>query len=472
MNLKIRKSLQMGALFLILVTSYTNCSKGLLSDEEGEGSSESATSAPSSGEGICEDSLMGLFGRGYYKFARANCISCHATDSDKPQFASPDMNWAYKVFNDKGYTKVSDNAINANHQAGYSGPQHIQAINELRLEWQQGLKEYSQCKGIANIGETVDPATLLSLETISTQLPAMAIDEEKIVTWDLNKDILQKKATGIIPVLPGAKLSIVVVRRETGGGEEFFEVRKPLIVGSTVDIRLKTMYVQVNGRPLKYPTTFKFIDRSIRKGSTDEKTGLISTGYLVVLGKYSPLDTISLAFEKLEAIDMPAAQTPPIANLLGPKVLVIDSSSGSVNIEVELSKAFPEVVAMSLQNDNQALCGSTGDAAISIGPNCLPDVYAEMQRQGLTSVSDLTVRPARSIVGNSFNRWDWDYENKINSFLIGGAITRKSFEILFSKITCITYILSLFDLLYFIEYLSKLMTSRNYFVFCSFIQNY
>lgn len=78
---------------------------------------------------------------------------------------------------------------------------------------------------------------------------------------------------------------------------------------------------------------------------------------------------------------------------------MIDSSSGSVNIEVELSKAFPEVVAMSLQNDNQALCGSTGDAAISIGPNCLPDVYAEMQRQGLTSVSDLTVRPARSIVG-------------------------------------------------------------------------
>src|SRR5687768_17057126 len=158
----------------LILGSYNNCTKGFETAPSDMLSQSSFSGSNSSG--VCEESLQGLFERGYYTFLKTNCTTCHSSDPAVPQFASSDANWAYKVFMDKGYTRVSDNAISPTHNPPYSGVQHTQTVNELRLEWQQGVKEFNSCKGAAAIDTNVDPAEMLSLETAQKAIPALALD--------------------------------------------------------------------------------------------------------------------------------------------------------------------------------------------------------------------------------------------------------------------------------------------------------
>lgn len=433
MGTNLKKWLPASLLSLLLIAGFNNCSTGFDTSIESGTSALSLSTDGSSGS-ICEDSLLGLYQRGYYKFVRDNCVSCHATEADKPQFASPDINWAYKVFMDKGYTKVSDNAINIGHQPGYTGPQHTQAVNELRLEWQQGLKEFNQCKGSSGAIETgVDPATLLSLETTKLQLPVLALDKQERIVWDLNSQINKIKPEAVIPIVPGAKLSLLITRHQTAGGEDYYTLTKPIIFGSTVDIRVKTMYASINGRPLKYPTTFKFLSAAIRAGSKEDTTGLLSTGGLTAPGTVSSQDYISLAFEKLESTQLPAPKPPTLANLTGAQVRFVNSATGSMDFEVALSEVPDEPVTLTVSEEGSSMCQAAPDAFVVPSANCLPEVFQAMGPQGMTTPDHLKLGRARSVVGNAYNRYDWDYRFSLSSMTLAGVDTKRSFSIEFSR---------------------------------------
>jgi hypothetical protein len=436
----IQKWLPVSFILFLLMAGFNNCSTGFdtnMSSNE-SASLSGATVGGGTGGGLCEESLLGLYGRGYYKFVREKCISCHATDSDKPQFASPDINWAYKVFMDKGYTRVSDNAINIGHQAGFTGPQNIQPINELRLEWQQGLKEYNQCQGVATGSNTaIDPATLLSLETSRLQLPVLALDKQERISWDLTTQLTKITPEAVIPTIPGAKLSILITRQQTAGGEDYYTLTKPMIFGSSVDIKIKTMYVYINGRPLKYPTTFKFLSAAIRAGSKEDVTGLLSTGGLTAPGTISSQDYISLAFEKLEDTKLPAPKPPILANLTGPLVRFVNSASGTLDFEVALSDIPDEPVTLTVSEEGSAMCGAGADDFVipsaNPGTNCLPEVFQAMGSQGMATPEHLKLGRARSVVGNEYNRYDWDYRYSVNSMTLAGVDTKRAFSIEFSN---------------------------------------
>lgn len=440
MGMKQKRILQFLLLSLVLVTSYNNCSKGFNTSGEDEASSKSSLGLVEGG--LCEEALLGLFNRGYYQFVRSNCTSCHASDSDKPQFASPDMSWAYKVFMDKGYTKVSDNAISIGHQPPYTGPQHTQSVNEMRLEWQQGIREFNQCKGTAAISESVDPAQTLSLETQPYELPDLEItlptaDKPLKITWDLNSELRIIKSTGVLPVVPGAKLSIELRRYRTQGGEDYYTVTRPIVFGSTVDVIVKTMYVKINGRTLKFPTTFKFLSASIRAGSVETpgaiNYGMISTGALTAPGAISSKDLISLAFEKIEATDLPPPKPPILANIAGDKVVFVDSTTGKLNLEVVLSDTSDDPVTLNVVADGSAVCGAAVDALVVPSATCLPGVLPAMTARGLGSADHLKFALARSVVGNTFNRYDWDYNLPTTSMTLGGSESRRAFSVDFSK---------------------------------------
>lgn len=408
-----KRWLQLGLLSVAILASYNNCSKGFNTSTSEDFASKSDSLSPG---GVCEDSLLNLYQRGYYPFLKTNCTTCHTNDPGTPQFASNDVKWAYNVFMDKGYTRVSDNAINPNHNPPYSGVQHTQTVNELRLEWQQGITEYNSCKGVAAINDTVDPAELLTLETTQKSIPTLAVDESATIQWDLTSQLEIIKNGGVLPSTPGAKFSILVTRHKTQGGADYYVFTNPYIFGSSVDVHVKTLYVKVNGRLMNFPTTFKFLDASIRSPSGQDSSGLISTGGQTTPGAISNLDMVSIAFETIEATQLPPLPIPVKISFNGAKVYFVDSATGLLNLSVALNQGAPEPVTFSVQEDGAAFCGSTDSAAeVTLGATCLPEVHQAMVAQGLGDAANLKVARARSVVGPSFNRYDWDYKMEANA---------------------------------------------------------
>jgi hypothetical protein len=178
-------------------------------------------------------------------------------------------------------------------------------------------------------------------------------------------------------------LSMLITRQQTAGGEDYYTLTKPMIFGSSVDIKIKTMYAYINGRPLKYPTTFKFLSAAIRAGSKEDTTGLLSTGGLTAPGTISSQDYISLAFEKLEdRRQLPAPKPPTLANLTGALVRFVNSATGSMDFEVALSDIPDEPVTLTVSEEGSSMCGAGADDFVipsaNPGTNCLPEVFQAM----------------------------------------------------------------------------------------------
>lgn len=431
MNLKLGRALAFIMGSAILLTSYNNCAPGFKTGQS-EGSNDLSSVSGSVG-GLCEDSLMGLFERGYYPFLRTNCAVCHATDVDKPQFANPDVKWAFQSFMDKGYTKVSNNAINAGHQAGYTGPQHNQTINELRIEWQQGIKEFNQCKGATVISDTVDLASLLSLQTAGKALPNLGMGQSAVLSWNLNTELERMKGSDPLPNLPGAQFSIEVTRKQTAAGEQFYSFAAPTIYNSSVDIIVKSIYIKVNGRLMTFPTTYRYIDTAIRAGSKQDASGLISVGAATVPGATSSQDVIAVAFQTLAPTVLPPPKPPVVVNLAGPSVYIVNSSTGTLSVGVSFSEPSNDPATLTLEEDNGAMCGAGVNDFVTPSANCIPNVFSAMTSAGLNSAAHLKVGIARSIVYNSYNRFDWDFKRTVASLTLSQNDPQQVFQVELSQ---------------------------------------
>ena len=433
---------------LLLLFQFNNCSKYKQDRSSPEYSNSSSSFSLDDGDpllaltptgDLCEDSVRQLFATGYYKFVRTNCAGCHAVEVDRPQFANPDVNWAYTVFRQKGYSKVSDNAVSSSHQPPATGPQHTVAINSLKLEWQQGIKEYNVC---AKITEDVStkPVDILKLQTSDKPIPKLAVNEEKLITWDLKKELIVLKPESVLTNLgASANISVLVAHRKTSGGQEYYTVRSPTIYDNATGIAIKTMYVKINTRLVPYPSTFKFIDTGVPIGATQSGplVGLVSTGGLVVLGTPTDSDQISLAFEKLElAVILPKPPAPDLG-FNAPQVSFVDLNTGTLNFELRaIGNATNAPVVVSVQDMTDDLCSIPGEGQFVVNSTtCLPLIYNAMMARGAATSTALNMKfkRARGLAGTSFNRYDWDFKFTTDSVNLVGINPIQNIVVEFSK---------------------------------------
>ncbi len=351
------------------------------------------------------------------------------------------MNWAYQVFQARTYTKVSNNAISSTHAPPTSGPQHTQAINELKLAWTLGVQEYNTCKGMPadTPTTTVDPRDLLSLETSDQNIPALNVDGSAVISWDLNRDLSAIKAGVSVPTFgAAARFSMKVTRRQNAAGQDFYTFQEPVVYGNSTDVHVKTIYIKLNTRVMNYPSTFKFVDRGIYANSTQTgaNKGLVSTGGLVVLGQTSSQDVLGVAFEVIESTTLPPPPPPVTVGFMDTSVRFI-TSTAPVNREVEFfvggtgDVSIPVIVAVEELTDN--VCGATGDNAFTVNATtCLPAVYQAMVSRNLTSAANLSFKKARAVGGLSYNRYDWDFKFSSSTFNLLGMNPQQSIKIRFS----------------------------------------
>ena len=428
----------------MLLLQFNNCSK--YKQDLSLQASQSSSNAPSSVSGeekpltptgdLCEDSIRNTFHEGYYRFVRTNCAGCHAVEVDRPQFANPDPNWAYEVFKQKTYSKVSDNALSMQHQPPATGPQHTVTINTLRLEWQTAISEFNTCKGIDPTAPVLAPKDLVALQVIDKSIPVMRVDEERVISWNLKTELQVVKAGTVLSNLgAAANFQVTIARRKTSGGQEYYSIRKPIIYGNSTGIAVKTMYPKINSRLVTYPSTFKYIDTGVAAGATvtGATIGQISTGGSVILGTPTDTDKLGFAFEKLEMAIIAPPPPPAAVSFVSPIVTFVYPNTGGANFDVQaIGDTSSSPVVLTVDEMTDAACtGVVGDATFTASATCIKPVFDAMSAAG-ADAANLQFKRARPIAGISFNRYDWDFKFKINSMNLSGRDDRKSIQLEFS----------------------------------------
>lgn len=405
-------------------------------------SSSNTVVAPTSPTGatgtLCEQDIKNLYSRGWQKFLVTNCQTCHAEGPGKGRFANSDVNIAYSEFELVGYVKVSNNAVNASHNAPYSGLQHTQTVNDLKLEWQRGLQDYASCTGTSTQvkQETqVEKITLLSTE----QTVDIANDgDKKELTWTISSDLARIKGAAPSPDIPGGKFSITVTRLKNGGGFTYYTFSSPKVYGASVDARIQGIFININGILLNYPTTFSYVDKSVRKGNINDLSAIVSTGSLVTPKVVLPTDKVSISFIDITAVSLPPPPPPMTVNLVGTKTVIVPKGTGFIDLQLALSSPAVEPVVVTLSEDTD-LCGTASTLANSntlfktVSATCLPDVYNAVCPGGACVADAKMFGRARSDVGVTYKRYDWDYKFPTGTVTFGAGESSKTLRVYFSK---------------------------------------
>ncbi len=436
---------------LTMMLAYTNCTKA---PDSGSGVVESASSSTLAtvnsgtlprveGADLCETDLMNLFARGYHAFARVNCVQCHQNGPGKGRFASADVKSAFADFMQIGHVKVSNNAVNASHQPPATGPQHIQTVNELKIEWLKGVSDFDLCRGQASSQMPVDIRNLVQLETSRATVPVSETQASGKLTWDLSTQINKADGTPAQIGAAGGKFEILVQRGKTAGGETYYLFTQPRIFGSKGDLHVKSIFVKINGQLPRYQTTFRYLDTSVRASTAASANSLISTGSLVVPGVLSTQDQISIGFEKIEITNLPAAPPPLTVQFEGAEVVTPPLGAAYLDLPVVLSSAATSTLNVSFESvSDAATCfkgvteANTSTFFKPVGAaDCFPSVKAFLCGLGKCTAADLLMGRARSVVGVEFNRFDWDYKFQGLTLTFAPGEIRKSLRVFLSKDT-------------------------------------
>lgn len=420
-----------------LTLSYNNCAmKAEVAPGDENKTESSSVSTPSSGEDLCEDDLLRVFANGYHKFLKENCSVCHSTGPGKGRFANADAKIALEDFSQIGYSKVSTNATSSTHNPPYSGPQHIQTVNDLKFGWQKGQEDFARCKGSVDLPPSSVPVEdLITYELKAQVVPVMNFNEEKEMTWIVNQDLFRIDGTNELPNLPNAKVSLKIAKHKTGGNDEYYTLRAPTLWDSQVDAHIKGLHAKINGVLLKNPTTFKFVDRDIRAGSKNDASGVITTGALVIPGKTFDVDKISIVIEDLKAVKLPDPKPPITAQFSGSLAQLAPTTGDRiVNIDVTLSEAPVDPVSVSVVEDSAKICNSDDPVDLTTKAGCLPSVVSLVcPTADPTCAAGLNLLKARSIVGTTYNRYDWDYRFQSSTLIFFPGETKKTIQVRFSK---------------------------------------
>lgn len=426
-----------------MVLFFNNCkgkSEGALELQSlgADTTTGNGTGGATGSTGLCEQDLKNLYARGWQTFLKTNCAICHSNGPGKGRFANSDLDIAYADFMQIGFTKVSGNAVSPTHNPPYSGVQNTEAVNSLKVEWQTGLIENAKCTGSTADLPQETQAEKITLKTSEQVIGLNADGDKKVITWTINSDLTRVKGTDALPNIPGGKISITVTRLKNSAGATYYDFSVPTLYGASVDTRVQGIFINMNGFLLGYPTTFSYVDKSIRMGSMNDITGLLSIGTLVAPKVILPSDAVSLSFINISQIVMPPAPPPTLVNLVTGNNIVVPKGTDFIDVNIALTSAAVEPVVVTL-SENTDMCGTAATYTNSntlfktISSTCLKSVYDTVCPGGSCVAAAKDFGRARSVVGATWNRFDWDYKFPVNSVTFSVGESTKTLRVYFSK---------------------------------------
>lgn len=433
----------LGVLSGLLILFFNNCrgrsGEVLQIDNSSTSPSISENVGAGSGGTLCEQDIKNLFNRGWQSFLQTNCAICHSNGPGKGRFANKDLAIAYDDFMQVGYVKVGNNAVNSTHNPPYTGVQHTQTVNELKLEWQKGLQDYAKCTGDTSAVPEENLVESISLKTTAQEIGLEKDGDKKTLTWKLNSDLIRTKGAEALPNKVGGKISITVTRLKNAAGFTYYTFTSPILSDVEVDTRIQSIFINLNGFLLNYPTTFSRVDKSIRKGSNaNDLSGLLSTGSLVAPKVVLPTDSVSLSFVNISEVSLPPAPPPILVQIAGEKNVVIQPGAKSVEMTLSLSSPAVEPIVVTV-SENTDLCGTavvyTNSNTVfkQVATSCLPEVYSKVCPSESCASEVVTFGRARSVVGATWNRYDWDYKFSTNTVTFNVGESSKTVTIMLSS---------------------------------------
>lgn len=476
---------------LFLLIGYNNCkgtSDGAL-ELSPSTSDPSASTTPIDGISgtLCEQQIKRLYSRSWFAFNRSNCATCHASGPGKGRFANPDINAAYDDFMAIGFDKVAKNAVSPTHNPPYTGSQHLQDTNTMKVEWLKGLEEFATCSGDAGAVPQVPPYERISMYTTEKTITLSADNTDMVLTWDINNDIKRINApTEKLNLSNPGTFSIRVGRYKESGGATFYTVFSPTVSRNQKEINFEGIFVRINGILATYQTTFSFLNTNvddaadrIRAGGTEN--AIISTGSIVIPKVVAPGDRIQISFIEIkdgqtivppvpnplnivarrDSNNVPIisetlirkvdTQAPVQLNAKGEEYLAKDQYE--VEFEITLERNPIEPVTFSISEVNE-LCSATFnlnndnlmgtmrriDNSSNCAANQAPQIYASICNgrgdatcTGAGTINEFTFGRSRNELGATYHRFDWDHMVPNKNFTIQPSERSKVVKLLFSR---------------------------------------
>jgi hypothetical protein len=259
----------------------------------------------------------------------------------------------------------------------------------------------------------------------------MNFGQEREVSWVLNRDLIALSTEAVIPNATDAVFSVKVARQVTTGGDEYYSIRHPMIHSSRIDLNVQGLMVKINGFSLEQATTFKFINADIRAGLANEVASVFASGALVIPGRTFSTDQISFQFQNVRSVTLPAPTPPVTVQLAGSTYVRSSTTNPEMSFDVVLSSAASDPISVSVVADTANICNS---ANANLSATCHQGLMAlACTNPAACTSQELAIRRARSIVGDSGNRFDWDYQFQTNTIVFLPGETRKTISIRFSR---------------------------------------
>ena len=203
------------------------------------------------GKFVCGSTLEETFAKTYHPFVVQNCASCHGA-TQTPRFALIDSSLAYTDFLHTTQSTFRTYALNPSHGGAAGGPKNEAAVTLAEAN-------FNSCKPNGG-GEEEDP------NTVTARTQPLALNATAALQVRLYNNLdgqLQMGSTN----LGGTQLDFQV-RIDTSVNPPAYVIARPRLQTGTAAIRVKSIFIMINGVRIQTANAFINLDRTIAAGTT------------------------------------------------------------------------------------------------------------------------------------------------------------------------------------------------------------
>ncbi len=238
------------------------------------------------GKFICGPTLEASFAKTYQKFGQQSCASCHG-GSQAPKFALTDPALAYAEFVKTTQNNFRTYALNPSHGAAAGGPEHTEAINAAESNFNSCKSGGGDGGGGPVITVRTQPLALTATATLAVRVYNNLAGQLQIGSTDIGTAQLDFQ-----------------VRIDTTVNPPAYIIARPRLQTGTSALRVKSVYLMINGARIPTATAFMSIDKVIPAGTLlNTAAAVLAPGSAVFEypGAVPATDTVQFEFEILQA---------------------------------------------------------------------------------------------------------------------------------------------------------------------------
>ncbi|NQY99267.1 MAG: hypothetical protein HRT45_01200 [Bdellovibrionales bacterium] len=246
-------------LFCVTVLLLTqNC--GMKAEHSASLSSKACGSSDLLSE--CDRKQLKAFEKSFYPVLKNKCSTCHSNGPGIGRFANDNAIIAWSDFSSIGKFKIMDQALNENHQPGYTGPANASAIANANESYSAEEASFELCK--QNSALSCEPGA--ARYGLKTKSKAMRYSESwNTVTFEYPADF-QKT----VPELEGKITTFTMEYRLYRSNDNIvgYQIRKPNLTSSE-DLKVEGLRIEYNWNIDPYLTTYLNMNGYVSEGESN-----------------------------------------------------------------------------------------------------------------------------------------------------------------------------------------------------------